>query len=202
LTSRGTGSWVYRRFNAPHRLQKGWLGAANIIANPGEGDVTIVSNSVVQTGSTSKAMIQFTRAESVYVSLRTNAASRPTSYDRTLQSDDANKVFVHRYATDSYTKRTARLSVGESFSDRVNGFALLFKSLDVATDTAVVTLVMAPVLSSQPPPQSALLGATFTFAVTVAPGAAPSYSYQWRVNGFNIAGATSASYSAVASVAD
>jgi hypothetical protein len=194
---------VYRRFNAPHRLQKGWLGAANIIANPGEGDVTIVSNSVVQTGSTSKAMIQFTRAESLYVSLRTNALSQPSSYDRTLQSADANKVFVHRFAGGSqFTKQTARLAVGGTYTDWVNGFGIVFKSLNTAADTAVVTVVLPPVLSSSPSSQSVPEGQSFVFSVGVVAGAAPSFSYQWRVNGADIAGATSSSYSRVAALSD
>jgi hypothetical protein len=193
--------WPYRRFNAPHRLQKGWLGSGNIVADPAEGDVAIVSNSVVQTGSTSKAMIQFTRAESVYVSLRTNALSRPASYDSTLVADDANKVFVHRYATGSYTKRTARLAVGESFTDSVNGFGIVFKSLDTATDTAVVTVVRPPAVTTHPTPQSVTEGQSFTFRAAAA-ATVGAVSYQWQRNSVDIAGATASTYSAAAAAGD
>jgi hypothetical protein len=81
----------HKRFNAPHRLENGWLTSANVVADPTPGlPVTLVANSVVQTGTTSPAIVKFGPAVlpvDGYVflaSLRTGAVTAPTSYDRSL----------------------------------------------------------------------------------------------------------------------
>lgn len=68
---------------------------------------------------------------------------------------------------------------------------------------AVLTVnaaVIAPQISAAPQPQTAVDGQAAAFAVN-ATGTAP-LAYQWRRNGVNIAGATSASYAFVATLAD
>ena len=55
---------------------------------------------------------------------------------------------------------------------------------------AILTVVAAPVITTQPVSQTAQAGATVTFKVTAT--GAPTY--QWRRNGAAISGATSASY--------
>ncbi|MDB5106241.1 MAG: repeat-containing protein [Fibrobacteres bacterium] len=58
-------------------------------------------------------------------------------------------------------------------------------------DTAYVTYAIVPSITSQPPARTILEGQTATFTMA-ATGTAP-LAYQWRLDGFDIAGATSAS---------
>jgi hypothetical protein len=92
----------YKRFNAPHRLEAGWLTSANnVVVNPSPGaPLTLSSSSVVQSGSTAKALVQFgpvvstsdsTSGQVYLASLRTTAASLPTSYDRFLAPQYTNQ---------------------------------------------------------------------------------------------------------------
>ncbi len=60
-----------------------------------------------------------------------------------------------------------------------------------------ITTGALPVISNAPPSLNVSAGATATFTVTA--GGAPPLSYQWRMNGTNIPGATNASY-AIATV--
>lgn len=53
--------------------------------------------------------------------------------------------------------------------------------------------VTAPVITGQPQSQTVAIGGTATFTVTATGSPAPTY--QWRKNGTNISGATSATYS-------
>jgi hypothetical protein len=57
-----------------------------------------------------------------------------------------------------------------------------------------VSSVTNPVITVQPASQAAGPGQPVTFSVTATSGGAASVSYQWRKNGVNIPGATSASY--------
>src|SRR5258706_2829062 len=61
---------------------------------------------------------------------------------------------------------------------------------------AVSAAPVAPTITAQPASQTVTAGQTATFAV-VATGTAP-LSYQWQKNGANIAGATSGSYTTLA----
>ena len=56
--------------------------------------------------------------------------------------------------------------------------------------------VSDPAITIQPQSQSVLVGNTATFTVTATTGSAP-LSYQWQMNGINIAGATQSTYSKV-----
>lgn len=60
----------------------------------------------------------------------------------------------------------------------------------VISDTAVLTVIMPPVITQQPVSQTVPVGAGVTFSVT-ASGTGP-FSYQWRRNGFDIGGANAA----------
>jgi len=62
----------------------------------------------------------------------------------------------------------------------------------VTSSSATLTVNSAPAITSQPVSKTVIAGQTATFAVS-ATGAAP-LSYQWRMNGTAISGATSASY--------
>jgi hypothetical protein len=61
----------------------------------------------------------------------------------------------------------------------------------VTSGNALLTVNTPPSITTQPQSQSVIAGANVTFSVT-ASGGSPLY-YQWRLNGTNIAGATSSS---------
>ena len=63
---------------------------------------------------------------------------------------------------------------------------------DDITGAEALYPLQAPTITTEPQSQTALAGSTVTFSV-VASGSEP-LSYQWRLNGANIPGATSASY--------
>jgi len=67
-----------------------------------------------------------------------------------------------------------------------------------AASLTVQSAAAAPAISTQPTSQAVTAGAAVTFSV-VASGN-PTPSYQWRKNGSNLAGATSASYAIAATV--
>ncbi len=92
-------------------------------------------------------------------------------------------------ATLSFTNVTT--SQAGSYSCRVTNAAG-----SVTSSTATLTVsapLVAPSITTQPANQSVMVGATVSFAV-VASGTAP-LSYQWRLNGANLGGATSATLS-------
>ncbi len=90
----------YKRFNAPNRLSQGWLTAANVVTvSSGEAAVVpIKANGVVQAGSTDTALVRFgppalaNDSMAYYASLRTTAATLPSSYDTQL-----SPVLTNRY---------------------------------------------------------------------------------------------------------
>ncbi|PYJ85850.1 MAG: hypothetical protein DME22_07625 [Verrucomicrobia bacterium] len=63
---------------------------------------------------------------------------------------------------------------------------------DDITGAEALYPLQAPIITTEPQSQTALAGSTVTFSVVVS-GSEP-LSYQWRLNGVNIPGATSASY--------
>ena len=62
----------------------------------------------------------------------------------------------------------------------------------VTSTSAILTVIIPPAITQQPVNDTVNVGQTSTFTV-VASGSAP-LSYQWKKNGSNISGATSASY--------
>lgn len=62
----------------------------------------------------------------------------------------------------------------------------------VSSQSALLTVIVPPSITTQPLSQVVISGDTVTFSVA-ASGSAP-LSYQWRYNGGNISGATTASY--------
>lgn len=65
------------------------------------------------------------------------------------------------------------------------------------SNAATLTINAAPVITTEPRAQTAILGSAVTFSVGVS--ASPAATYQWRLNGALIAGANGSSYS-IASV--
>ena len=91
----------------------------------------------------------------------------------------------------SYSISSTNLSDAGDYSVRVSNSAG-----NVTSNNATLTvnpLVVAPQITSQPNDQTVTEGQTANFSVT-ATGTGP-LSYQWRKDGSNISGATSASYS-------
>ncbi len=76
-----------------------------------------------------------------------------------------------------------------------------YAAINVGTDVAEGGQQAVLSISSQPASVSVAPGATASFAVTAAGGTAP-YTYQWKRNGANIAGATSSAYSFTAQSTD
>ena len=60
------------------------------------------------------------------------------------------------------------------------------------SNTAVLIINSPPIISTQPRSQTVLAGGSVTFVVVAT--ASPAPTYQWRLNGSAIAGATAASY--------
>src|SRR5208283_214694 len=72
-------------------------------------------------------------------------------------------------------------------------YAIVSNSAGSTTsDTAVLTVTAAPVITTQPASQTVLTGASVTF--TAGASGTPAPTYQWQFNGTAISGATSASY--------
>ena len=69
---------------------------------------------------------------------------------------------------------------------------------NVTTSAAALTVHSLPIITTQPSAQTVNAGSTATLSV-VATGS-PTLTYQWRKNGTNIGGATSASYTTPATV--
>src|SRR5882762_4430108 len=102
-----------------------------------------------------------------------------------------NGVNIAGATSASYTTpATTTSDNGATFAAVVSNTA---GSATSATATLTVNVaVVAPAITAQPVNQTVTAGQTASFSVT-ATGTAP-LSYQWRKNGVNIAGATSASY--------
>jgi hypothetical protein len=70
---------------------------------------------------------------------------------------------------------------------------------NVTSNAAALTVNVAPSISSQPANQTVAVGQTATFSITAS--GEGNLTYQWKKNGTTISGATSASYTAPATVA-
>jgi|GEM_PF-1085678 len=111
------------------------------------------------------------------------AGTAPLSYQ--WQKNGAN---IAGAASASYTTpATTTTDSGSTFDVVVTNAAGT-----VTSAAATLTVNTAPTVTTPPANQTVTAGQTATFTV-VAAGTAP-LSYQWRKNGVNIAGATSASY--------
>jgi hypothetical protein len=96
--------------------------------------------------------------------------------------------------TSSYSLTNVQASQSGNYSVQViNGNGSLMSSNAVLT-----VIVLPPSIVTQPTSQTALLGNSVSFSVSLT--GTPPFNYQWRFNGENITGATNAVY-AIASVA-
>ena len=70
----------------------------------------------------------------------------------------------------------------------------------VTSNAAILTVQVAPAITSQPANQSVIVGQTATFSVTATGN--PTPTFQWRKAGLNIGGATAATYTTPVTVID
>src|ERR1019366_9359794 len=90
-------------------------------------------------------------------------------------------------------------AAGTRFQGQMDEISLYSRALSASEIQAIYnadgagkcTALTAPFITSQPTNQTVTAGGTATF--TVAAGGTPALSYQWRLNGTNIAGATGTS---------
>lgn len=73
----------------------------------------------------------------------------------------------------------------------------------VASSPAILTVMPAPAIASQPQPAAVCAGSPASFTVSAQPGGIATLAYQWRKNGTPVAGATAATLAiAAAGAAD
>ena len=113
----------------------------------------------------------------------TAAGTAPLSYQWKKGGTDISGATTSSYTTPA----TSLADSGTAYS------VVVSNELGTATSDAVIlTVTMAPVITTQPVANTVNPGATATFSVT-ATGTAP-FSYQWKKNGTDISGATSSTY--------
>lgn len=96
-----------------------------------------------------------------------------------LPTDPPRRVYIHRAAPPPVTgvrpKLITAIAVGGTFVDTVRGVGLEFTSLNAATDTAVVTLMTPPSISSQPTSAGSVVAGTLVTFNVVATGYRNTY---------------------------
>ena len=118
------------------------------------------------------------------------ASGSPLSYQWTF-----NATNIAGATTSDYT------SYNVQTNDAGNYAAVVTNAYGTVTSSnAVLTVIPAPSITTQPANQAVARGATATFSV-VAIGAAP-LGYQWYFNSIAVAGATDTSYGKTAQLAD
>ena len=170
-------------------------------ANVGTYSV-IVTNAV---GSVTSAGAMLTVNNPVVI------ASQPVSQSVTLGSPVTFSVYVTGTAPFIYQWRRNSVAIAGATSpsysipsaqtaDAGNYTVVVTNAAgSVTSSTAVLKVNIPPAITTQPVSKAVVSGTTVTFKV-VATGTA-TLAYQWTLNGVSIDGATSASYSSVASVA-
>src|SRR5215472_20439 len=163
---------------------------ANQSVTAGTVDVTGVnftaSGTAVLPGITTQPASQTVTAGQTATFTVTATGTAPLSYQ--WQKNGAN---IAGATSSSYTTPVTTTSDSGSTFDVVVSNTAGSATSNAATLT-VNPAPVAPTIITQPTNQTVTVGQAATFSVT-ATGTAP-LSYQWRKNGANIAGATSASY--------
>ena len=143
------------------------------------GILTVTSVPII---STQPAVKTVTAGETAAFSV-TAAGTAPLSYQWKKGGTDISGATSSSYTTPA----TSLADSGAAYS------VVVSNELGTATSEAVIlTVTMAPVITTQPVAKTVNPGATATFSVT-ATGTAP-FSYQWQKNGTDISGATSSTY--------
>ena len=143
------------------------------------GILTVTSVPII---STQPAAQTLTAGETATFSV-TAAGTAPLRYQWKKGGTDISGATTSSYTTPA----TSLADSGTAYS------VVVSNELGTATSDAVIlTVTMAPVITTQPVANTVNPGATATFSVT-ATGTAP-FSYQWKKNGTDISGATSSTY--------
>ena len=108
--------------------------------------------------------------------------STPYSYQWQKNGSDITGATLSTYTTPP----TIGLDNGAQFAVAVSA------AFGTATSSATLTVITPPAISSQPTNQTVVTGQTATF--TVVASGSPQLTYQWQLNGVNIPGAISQSY--------
>ncbi|MGB6546981.1 MAG: choice-of-anchor D domain-containing protein, partial [Candidatus Acidiferrales bacterium] len=176
--------------------------AAATTTNSGETFSAAVSNSAGSATSSSATLT--VNAATVAPAITSNPASQTITAGQTATFSIAatgtapmtyqwkmNGASISGATSASYTTAvTTTANSGETFSAAVSNSAG-----SASSNSAVLTVnpaVVAPAVTSNPASQAITAGQTATFSIA-ATGTAPM-TYQWKMNGASISGATSASY--------
>ncbi len=190
----------------------------NPTANPPVDPVQFASQGLRFSGSIDEPAIFNTALSAVDIAAIYNAAQVPPTITRAVQPVSGTayagspldfSVWAEGSPTLSYLWYTNGVSAGVTTTN----FTTILPS-GAATVAVVVSnpygsatssipfnvaIPVPPAFTKQPLPASRYVGRPFTFSVTVT-GSAP-ITYQWKTNGVAIPGATSSSYSGIASAA-
>ena len=141
--------------------------------------LTVTSVPIISTQPAAKTV---TAGETATFSVAA-AGTAPLSYQWKKGGTDISGATTSSYTTPA----TSLADSGTAYS------VVVSNELGTATSDAVIlTVTMAPVITTQPVANTVNPGATATFSVT-ATGTAP-FSYQWKKNGTDIPNATGNSY--------
>ncbi|MDB6024280.1 MAG: hypothetical protein JWM68_503 [Verrucomicrobiales bacterium] len=108
---------------------------------------------------------------------------------------DASLVYQWKLnGTNIATATTSSFTINQVQSADAGNYTVVLTHTwgSVTSSIANLNVLFAPQISIQPQDQTVTPGANASFSVTAS--ASPSPTYQWRVNGLNISGATGSSY--------
>lgn len=169
----------------------------NVVAGPSSADITLANCLVMGNGA--PEFVRHPTHESVteggYVVLQALAkGSAPLRYQWQRNGVDVPGATTSALVIDPVSNADHNASYRVVARNDVGS---------ATSDEAVLTVAsLPPAIASQPAAQAVVVGASATFTVAMAPQGAP-LQYQWRRNGSDIAGATTASYTlSAAALAD
>lgn len=187
----GAGSSA--RFNGPYAVAVD--GAGNVYV----ADFFNATIRKIDAGGTVSTLAGF--AGQVGATDGTGSAAR-FNQSYALAVDAAGNVFV----ADTYNRSIRKISAGGSVTTLNGPLARFYYPQGIAVDAsgnlyvadgdnqAIVKalLVTPPVIATQPTNQSGAIGSSVTLSVAANPLGSATSTYQWQLNGANLAGATSA----------
>ena len=169
-------------------------GVYNVVVTNAAGSVTSTSDTVTITTGVSPPSISTQPASAtVLVGASANfsvtaSGSTPLSYQWSKSTDGgANYSAIGGATSATYTIGSVALSDAGSYR------VVVTNSAGSATSNAAVLTVQQPAaITAQPVGSTVAAGASYTLSVTATGTPAPTY--QWKLNGTNLSGATSSSY--------
>lgn len=183
------------------------LTIANVQTNDG-GNYQLVASNIVGVTSSSVAVLTpiilppaFTQQpvdQSVLIGSNVNffavvAGTPPYSYQWFLNGNALVDDGIHIVGSTTSSLNISNLTMADAGS-----YSLTVTNVSGATNAAAtLTVLVPPAFTTQPVGRSVPPGLPTTFNAAASGNPAPSY-YQWQLNGTNIPGATSASYTVAA----